>query len=279
MSGNKTSYVTTTVVILVSQVVPTMIMPVFHLEVSGRFTWFVRSVMWLSAPVTVLPAYALRRLRQWRKRGQQAHMDGLLPMNELIEFIHLHEKGQGYGGTLENNVGKAIRGLLEGQISGEGSSTHVESEGSWSTQSTESVSSMRVQSLHPEESTAVERESISGPISRQSHCQEGSTAIADVRAPGFRKRGVRSTECYEPVVSMDSMQIPKDPIHRPPMSVNDRYAEQGAPNGLLPPRNFQFKNLSNSLSPRKHRLAMVEMYRNHRKDSGLVTDSFLLEHG
>ncbi len=279
MSGNTTSYVTTTVVVLVSQVGPTMIMPVFHLEVSGRFTWFVRSVMWLSAPVTVLPAYALRRLRQWRKRGQQAHMDGLLPLNELIEFIHLHEKGQGYGGTLEDDVGKAIRDLLEGQISGQGSSTHVESEGSWSSQPTECVSSMSVQSLHLEGSTTVERESVNGPISRQSHRQEGSTGIADVRAPGLRKRGERSTECCEPVVSMGFMQIPKDPIHRPPTSVNNRYAEQGAPNGLLPPRNFQHKNLSNSLPPRKHRLAMVEMYRNHRKDSGLVTDSFLFEHG
>ena len=276
MNGNKTSYLTTTVVVLVSQVGPTMVMPVFHLEISGRFTWFVRSVMWLSAPVTVLPAYALRQLRQWRKRGQQAHMDGLLPLNELIEFIHLHEKGQGYGGTLEDNVGKAIRDLLEGQISGEGFSAHVESEGSWSTQSTERVSSMRVPSLHPEGSTAVEGENISGPMSRQSHRQEGSTAIADVPAPGLRKRSERSTECYEPVVSMGSMQIPKDPVHGPSDSVNNRYVEQGAPNGR---RNFQPKNLSNSLRPRKHRLAMVELYRDHRKNSGLVTDSFLLEHG
>ena len=284
MAGYKTSYITTSVVIMVSQVGPTFVMPVFHLEVSGRFTWLVRSIMWLSAPVTVLPAYALQQLRKWRKRGQQPHMDGLLPLNELIEFIHLHEKGQGYGGTLDDDVGKAITDLLRGQISGEASSTHVETEGSRSCQSTESVSSTSVQSLHREGSTAVEVESTSGPTSIKSHRQEGSTAIEDVPAPGLRRRGDRSTECYEPVVSMDSMQVPeqalrKNPIHGPPTPVNDRYVEQGAPNGLLLRRDFPLKNLSNSVTPRRHRVPIVELYRNRRKDSGLVTDSFLLEHG
>ncbi|KAL9071067.1 MAG: hypothetical protein Q9161_004406 [Pseudevernia consocians] len=283
MASNKTSYATTSVVIMVSQVGPTFVMPVFHLEISGRFTWLVRSIMWLSAPVTVLPAYALRRLKKWRKRGQQPHMDGLLPLNELIEFIYLHEKGQGYGGTLNDDLGKTIRDLLEGQISGEASSIHVETEGSRFRQSTESVSSRSVQSLHLEGSTAVEVESTSGPTSIQSHRQEGSTATEDVPAPGLRRRGDRSTECYDPVVSMGSMQIPertprKNAIHGLPTPINDKYVEQGAPNGLLLRRDLPLKNLSSSVRHCRHRLPIVELYRNRRKDSGLVTDSFLFEH-
>lgn len=243
----KNSYLATNVVILVSQVGPTFVMPVFHLEVSGRFTWLVRCVMWLSAPATVLPAYALRRLKQWRKRGQQAHMDGILPLNELTEFIHLHEKGQGYGGTLDDRVGKMMRNLLEGQISGKAyvetegprsstdvetegprSSVDVETEGSRSTQFTESVRPPSVDSRHEESTTAVVTVDTIRPTSIRSHRQEVSTAIEDVPAPGLRKRGERSTEGYESVVSMQvvSVQIPeqaltKNPSHGSPTLVND----------------------------------------------------------
>ena len=308
LASNTTSYLTNNVVILVSMVGPTFVMPIFHLEISGRFTWFVRSVMWLSAPITLLPAYALRRLKQRRRSGQQAHMDGLLPLNELIQFILLHERGQGYGGTLNNDVGETIRDLLKGQISGEAANADVETEESWSIQS-ESVGSSSVQSRHlegptavetrnasrrssiglhdQEESTAINIESTSGPTKLRSHGQEGSTAVEDIPASGLRKRGERSTECYEPVAPMVSMQMPeqalvKGSIHASPTLVNNRYMGQGAPNTrrMMPPRRkYPLQNLSNLVTPRRRRLPMMESCRKQRKDSGLVTDSFLLEQG
>lgn len=252
MASTSTSYITSNIVILVSQVGPTMVMPVFHLEISGRFTWLVRLIMWLCAPVTVLPAYALQRLKQWRKRGQPVHMDGLLPLNELIEFIRLHEKGQKYGGTLDDNAGKAIRFLLEGQILGETSSAHVETEGSRPSHFTESTESTTMQSLHPEGSTTLETQCISGPTRIRSHCQEGSTAIEEIRASGLRKRGERSTEGHEPVVSMIPIEIPeqailKDPIHGPPTTVSNRYVEPSALNGRPLRRDFPLEDLSNSI--------------------------------
>ena len=241
MGGSIPSYVATNLVILVSQVGPTFVMPVFHLEISGRFTWFVRLIMWFSAPVTVAPAYALRRFRKWRKRGQNARMDGLLPLDELIEYIHLHEKGQGCGGTLDNHVGKAIRNLMEEQLSGEASSRQVETEGSWSIQTSGSVASTSVQSLHLEGSTATDGESAVGPTGIRSHRQEGSTAIEDVAAPGLRKRGERSTE--EPVVLV--MRVPQQALIKDPIRVNDRYIGEDALFAKVSRRDFPLQNLSN----------------------------------
>ena len=276
MASTKISYLTGNVVILVGQVGPTIFMPVFHLEISGRFTWFVRFVMWFSAPVTVLPAFALRLLQQRRKRGQPVHMDGLLTLNELLEFIRLHEKGQGYGGTLDDHVGKVIRDLLEGQV-GEMPSTQVETEGSQAPQFTESIESTRVQSLHQEGSAALGIESTRSPTSIRSHCQEGSTAIEEVRAPGLRKRGERSTEGCESVTSVDSIQIPeqailKDPVHGFTTPISDKYVETSASKGRPLRRDFPLKNLSSSVTPRRHRLPMMESYQNDRKSYGLVTD-------
>lgn len=255
--GSVPSYVATNLVILVSQVGPTFVMPVFHLEISGRFTWFVRLIMWFSAPVTVAPAYALRRFRKWRKRGQQTRMDGLMPLDELIEYIHLHEKGQGWGGTLDNHVGKAIRTLMEEQVSSEASSIQGETEGSWSIQTSESVASTSVQSFHLEGSTAIDAESAVGPTGIRSHRQEGSTAIENVPAAGLRKRGERSTEGHEPVVPI--MRVPqqaliKDLIRGSPTLVNDRCVEDNTLIAKVPRWDFPVQNLSNSAPPRRHRL-------------------------
>ena len=157
-------------------------------------------------------------------------MDGLLPLDELIEYILLHEKGQGYGGTLDNHVGKAMRDLMEAQISSESSSRHVETAGSWSIQSSAPAS---VQSLHPGGSTAIDTESVVGSTDIRSHRQEGSTAVEDVHAPGLKKRGDRNTEGHEPV--LPSMRVPqqaliKDPVHGSSIPANDRYMGQIALN-------------------------------------------------
>ena len=265
--------------ILVSQVGPAFVMPVFHLEVSGRFTWLVRLIMWSTAPFTVLPAYALRRLKQWRKRGQHAHLDGLMPLNELIELIHLHEKGQGFGGTLEDRVGKSMRDLLQGQISREATITRVDTEGSRTTQSTESVDTTFIHPLHQEGSAAVEIERTSKPTIIRSHSLEGSTAVEDMRTPGLRKRSERSIEDYDRVVSLVSTQIPSqavltDPLHGSPTPINNRHMEADASNERPLQREFPPQNLRKSRRPG---LPLMESYRNNRKDSGLVTDSFLLE--
>ena len=248
LAGSLTSYVMTNILIIVTQVGPTFVMPIFHLEISGRCTWFVRFIMWFSAPVTMVPAYALRRFRRWRKRGQQAHMDGLLPLDELIEYILLHEKGQGYGGTLDNHVGKAMRDLMEAQISSESSSRHVETAGSWSIQSSAPAS---VQSLHPGGSTAIDTESVVGFTDIRSHRQEGSTAVEDV-LPGLKKRGDRNTEGHEPV--LPSMRVPqqaliKDPVHGSSIPINDRYMGQIALNPNALRRECPLQNTNNSATP------------------------------
>lgn len=275
-AGNRLSSLANNFVILVSQVGPVFVMPVFHLEVSGRFTWFVRLVMWFTAPVTVLPAYALRRLKQWKQRGQQAFMEGLLPLDELTEFIHLHEKGQGYGGTLDDHVGKAMRNLLERQVSVEVFGVHVELEGFRSTQPAESVRQ------YQDRSTAVENDSTNGPTSIHLHRQDGSTAIEDVPALGLRKRSERSTEGYEPIVSMASMQTEQaliiDTMHGSPNPVNNDYVEQRAPNRWPRRQDLPRKDPSNPFTPRRRRIPIFESYQKNRRSSGLVTDSFLPEH-
>lgn len=255
--GSVSSYVATNLVILVSQVGPTFVMPVFHLEISGRFTWFVRLVMWFSAPVTVAPAYALRRFRNWRRRGQQVCMDGLMPLDELIEYIHLHEKDQGWGGTLDNHVGKAIRTLMEEHVSSEASNIQVETEESWSIQTSESVTSTSVQSFHLEGSTAIDAEGAIGPTGIQSHRQEGSTAIEDVPAAGLRKRGERSTEGHElvvPIMRVPQQALIKDPIRGSLTLVNDRYVDENTLIAKMPQWDFPVQSISNSAPPRRHRL-------------------------
>ena len=273
-AGNRLSSLANNFVILVSQVGPVFVMPVFHLEVSGRFTWFVRGVMWFTAPATALPAYALRRLKQWKQRGQQAYMEGLLPLDELTEFIHLHEKGQGYGGTLDDHVGKAMRNLLERQVS-EVLGVHDELEGFRSTQPAESVRQ------YQDGSTAAENDSTDGPTSIHLHRQDGSTAIEEVPALGLRKRSERSTEAYEPIVSMASMQTEQALIidtMRSPNPANHDYVEQRAANRRPRRQDLPLKDPSNSFPPRRRRIPIFESYQKNRRSSGLVTDSFLPEH-
>ncbi|KAM0804952.1 hypothetical protein BDR22DRAFT_475181 [Usnea florida] len=212
-SGNSSgSFIMTNLVIIFSQVGPTFVMPVFHLEVIGRITWFIRLIMIFSAPAAVFPAWGLRRIKQWRKRGQPVHLEGLLPPNELIEFIRLHERSQGFGGMVEDHVGKAARNLLEQQISredpsnGDLSSTHIGTEGTEPGQLTESIRSTVNQSLHEEESRTPDIESNPRPISIRSHCQEGSTAIEDAQVTGLRKREERSTEGHEPIITVTGVK-------------------------------------------------------------------------
>ena len=271
ISGSHYSYITTNLIIGVSQVGPCFIKPQLHLEITGRFIWFIRLIMWLTSPVIVLPAYALRQIRVWRRRGEQTLMDGLLPLDELKEFIRLHERGQGAGGMVDNHVGEAMRSLLAAQISGERSSRHVETERPWSIPLSGSIASTSVHSLRREGSMAIDAESTVEPATIRPHNREGSTAIEDAPAPGLRKRGERSTEGHEPVVPVVSVPLPqqaliKDPIYNPQTSANDSYVEKGLP---------QRRDM-----PRRLKLLTTEPYGIDRKSNGLVTDvtdSFLFE--
>ena len=275
-SGNSGgSFIMTNLVIMVSQVGPTFVMPVFHLEVIGRITWFIRLIMILSAPVAVFPAYGLRRIKQWRKRGQPVHLEGLLPPNELIEFIRLHERSQGFGGMVEDHVGKAARILLEEQISrkdsstGDLSSTHIGTEGTELSQLTGSIRSTDNLSLHEDESMAPDIESNRRSISIRSRCQEGSTAIEDAHVTGLRKRGERSTEGYEPIITVTGVKVPEQAL----MSVNSRYLKFNAPSGRPLQQDFALQDLSNSvIPPCRHRPPLMESYWNVRKRNGLVTE-------
>ena len=202
-------------------------------------------------------------------------MEGLLPLDELTEFIRLHEKGQGYGGTLDDHVGKAIRTLLERQVSVEVFGVHAELEESRSIQPIESVRQ------YQDGSTAVGSDTTNGPTSIHLHRQDGSTAIEDLPALGLRKRSERSIEGYGPIVSMASMQTEQaliiDTMHGSRTPVNNDYVEQRAPNRSRR-LDLPLKDPSNLFTPRRRRIPMFESYRKDRRNSGLVTDSFLSEH-
>ena len=282
LSGSLYSYISTNILICVSQVGPTFVMPIFHLEICGRFTWFVRALMWLSAPITVAPAYALRRFRRWRKRGQRTLMDGLLSLNELTEFIHLHEKGQNLGGMVDDRVGNAMRALLESQIAECSSGRRVEMERSRSISVSRSVAALNGQSFQREGSTIIDDERALELTSIQPHRQEGSTAIEEIPAPGLRKRGERNFEGHETIIATISMQVPqqaliKDHSHRPLTPDMNRYVKVGAPNELLLQGNSFLENSGVSVTPRRRRLPVRKSYWSNRKGNGFVTDSFLLE--
>ncbi len=226
-AGSRGSIIMTNYVIIVSQVVPAFIMPSYHLQLSGRLTWFVRSVMWLTAPAVAVPAYALRKLRS-RHTPHEDVMDGLLSLTELKEYIQIHEEGEGYGGTLEEHVGEKIRSLLDSQINKAATSRLVERAASWTSELSGSVASASIHSLHHDGSTAINGESTTEPTSMGSHRQEGSTAIENIPAPGLKKRGERSTESHETIVTVVPMQVPqqaviKDPIHGSSYTVSSEY--------------------------------------------------------
>ena len=68
--------------------------------------------MWLMAIPAVIFAYPLRLFKRWKKRRNPYKMDGILEMDELIEFIRLHEKGEGCGGSLEDGAGRIVRMMM-----------------------------------------------------------------------------------------------------------------------------------------------------------------------
>ncbi len=104
--------ISTLCVTVIGEILPQAIMPLFVLEVAGRMMWFVKALMWLMAIPGVLFAYPLRLFKTLKKKRHPYKMDGILEVDELIEFIRLHEKGEGLGGNLEDGVGCIARMMM-----------------------------------------------------------------------------------------------------------------------------------------------------------------------
>lgn len=105
--------ISTIAVALAGEIIPQSIMPLYILEFGGGCIWFVKITMWLMAPIAFPLAYALGLFKTWRTRGQSDKMDGLLQINELVEFIRLHEQCEKNGGVLANEAGLILRTLVE----------------------------------------------------------------------------------------------------------------------------------------------------------------------
>lgn len=105
--------VSTLAVALVGQIIPQLIMPLYILEFGGRCIWFVKITMWLMAPFAFPFAYALKLFRTGRVRRKSINMDGVLEMNELVEFVRLHEQSEKRGGTLADAAGAMVRTLMD----------------------------------------------------------------------------------------------------------------------------------------------------------------------
>lgn len=100
-------------VALAGEIIPQSIMPLYVLEFGGACIWFVKVTMWLLAPIAFPLAYVLRLFKAWRTRGKPNKLDGLLQMNELVEFIRLHEQREKHGGMLVNEAGLMARTFVE----------------------------------------------------------------------------------------------------------------------------------------------------------------------
>lgn len=105
--------ISTLAVALAGEIIPQSIIPLYVLEFGCRCIWVVKITMWLMAPIAFPLAYALRLFKAWRTRGHSDIMDGLLPMNELVEFIRLHEQRERHGGVLADDAGLMVRTLME----------------------------------------------------------------------------------------------------------------------------------------------------------------------
>ena len=102
----------TVAVAIVGEIIPLAIIPMYVLEFAGRMMWFVNGLMWLMAVPACMFAYPLRVFKRWQKSRFPYRMDGILGLEELVEFVRLHEKGEGFGGTLEDGAGCIVRMMM-----------------------------------------------------------------------------------------------------------------------------------------------------------------------
>lgn len=108
-------FFSTTSVVLLGEIMPQALVPPWILEVGGRAFWFLRCLMWILAVPACIPAYALRKAREWRGTKYLDRRDGILDLDEMIEFVRLHQHGCGYSGPLTDECGSLVRAVLSGQ--------------------------------------------------------------------------------------------------------------------------------------------------------------------
>lgn len=107
--------ISSTVVVLFAEMIPQAVMPLYSLEFSGRSIWLIKLIMYLMALPACLLAFGLKKFRQWQRRVEQHKLDGILEMDELIEFVRLHEQGERHGGRLTDGAGTLVRTIMEYQ--------------------------------------------------------------------------------------------------------------------------------------------------------------------
>ena len=110
-----TFLISTTTIALFGELIPQALVPMFSLEIGGRAFWFLRFLMWIFAVPACIPAYGLRRLRRWRGKMHSDKRDGILDVDEMREFIRLHIRSCGNGGSLTDECGSLVRAVLSGQ--------------------------------------------------------------------------------------------------------------------------------------------------------------------
>ena len=71
--------------------------------------------MWILAIPACIPACALRIARGWRGRKHADRRDGVLDLDELIEFVRLHQISCDFSGPLTDECGSLVRALLSSQ--------------------------------------------------------------------------------------------------------------------------------------------------------------------
>lgn len=104
--------ISTTAVALFGEILPQAIMPLYIIEVGGRSMWFVKTVMWILAIPACLPAYGLRRFRQWKTGSELEKMEGLMDLIELAELVRLHEESRLHGGPLTDDTSAMVRTIM-----------------------------------------------------------------------------------------------------------------------------------------------------------------------
>ena len=105
----------TVAVALLGEIIPQSIMPLYILDIGGRCTWLVKTIMWLMAPIAGPLAYALRAFKKWQIRREPNKVDGILEMDGLVEFVRLHERSEENGGGLIEDTGFFVRTMMENQ--------------------------------------------------------------------------------------------------------------------------------------------------------------------
>lgn len=110
-----TFFLSTTAVTLIGEILPQAVVPLWILEIGGRSVWFLRVLMWILAIPACIPAWALKTARGWRGKKHTDRRDGVLELDELIEFVRLHQTSCDFSGPLTDECGSLARAVLSSQ--------------------------------------------------------------------------------------------------------------------------------------------------------------------